>query len=102
MSRSVTVCIFILCFISRAFSQTSCPPNLDFESGDFTNWECFIGKTDTANGKNRMNLNLSPPITTRHTIIAAADNPGDDPYGGFPKLCPYGGNYSVKLGFGNG
>jgi gliding motility-associated-like protein len=31
-------------------------------------------------------------------IISAISNPGNDPYGGFPKVCPYGGNYSVRLG----
>lgn len=97
-ARFVACILFILCFLSGAHSQTTCPPNLDFESGDFTNWECFIGTTDTIGGKNRMNLHSSLPVPGRHTIIAAASNPGNDYYGGFPRICPYGGNYSVKLG----
>jgi gliding motility-associated-like protein len=84
--------------VSTAYAQSTCPPNLDFESGNFNNWECFIGYVDTAGGKNRMRLNPSSPIPSRHEIISAASNPGLDPYGGFPKLCPYGGDYSVKLG----
>lgn len=98
MARSVVCILFIVCFISKAYSQSTCPPNIDFENGDFSHWECFIGTTDTVGGKNRMNLFPSAPISNRHEIISAANNPGVDVYGGFPKLCPYGGNYSVKLG----
>jgi len=101
MTRSVTVVFFILCFFSRAYSQNSCPPNLDFESGNFSNWECFIGYTDTFAGKNRMVLSPSAPLSSRHQIISASSNPGMDRWGGFPQLCPYGGNFSVKLGNDN-
>jgi gliding motility-associated-like protein len=97
MVRPLTCIFIILCFLSKAYSQT-CPPNLDFETGTFANWECFIGSTDTIGGKNRMLLYPSAPVSYRHELISAANNPGLDPYGGFPKLCPYGGNYSVKLG----
>lgn len=45
-----------------------------------------------------MILNPSAPIPDRHTIITASASPTLDPFGGFPTLCPYGGNYSVKLG----
>jgi gliding motility-associated-like protein len=98
-ARSVACCIVIfLISLTRTYSQSSCPPNLDFENGNFDHWECFIGNVDTFAGKNRMNLTLSPPQSDRHQIISAASNPGKDMYGGFPKICPYGGNYSVKLG----
>jgi gliding motility-associated-like protein len=99
-ARSVACCIVIfLFFLPTTYSQSSCPPNLDFENGNFDHWECFIGYVDTsADGKNRMNLTLSPPVFDRHTMISAASNPGKDRFGGFPKVCPYGGNYSVKLG----
>ncbi len=98
MLKSVRCIIAILCFVSTAYCQSTCPPNLDFESGNFDNWECFTGFVDTVGGKNRMRLTPSRPIPTRHEIISAASNPGLDPYGGFPKLCPYGGDFSVKLG----
>lgn len=98
MYKSATWIVIILCFLSKAYGQSTCPPNLDFEFGDFTNWETFTGITDVYDGKNRMVLNPSPPMPGRHQIISAANNPGLDPYGGFPQLCPYGGNYSVKLG----
>jgi PKD repeat protein len=98
MFRSATGIFIFLCFFSRSFSQSTCPPNLDFEAGNFDHWECFIGNVDTFAGKNRMNLYPSAPVAGRHDLITAADVPVNDPYGGFPKLCPYGGKYSVKLG----
>ena len=80
-----------------AWSQAGlCPPNLDFEFGDLTNWECRSGP-------------LSVPITSwavgqqpnRHTIITST-TAGTDFYGGFPELCPNGSGYSVKLGNAQG
>ncbi|SEP00896.1 gliding motility-associated C-terminal domain-containing protein [Niastella yeongjuensis] len=98
-ARTVACCVVIfLCSLTRTYSQSGCPPNLDFENGNFDNWECFIGNTDTIGGKNNMNLSPSAPLPDRHLLISAASNPGKDMYGGFPKICPYGGNYSVKLG----
>jgi gliding motility-associated-like protein len=99
--RSVALVVFTLCLFASAHSQSYCPPNLDFEAGDLTNWECFVGFTDTIAGKNRMTLQPSAPLPNRHEVISAASNPGNDPYGDFPKICPYGGNYSVKLGNSN-
>src|SRR5215510_6193921 len=90
-----------LLFNSALFAQ-SCPPNIDFESGDFTNWECFIGSTMVIDTHNVIKLSPSPPMANRHQIISASTPGGAlDFYGGFPKLCPYGGNYSVKLGNDN-
>jgi gliding motility-associated-like protein len=81
------------------FSQiASCPPNLDFEAGNLSNWQCQIGSTSSNGIQNNITLVPSPPLAGRHEIISATSLPAMDPYGGFPKLCPYGGNYSVKLG----
>jgi len=78
------------CFCNHALAQaTSCPPNIDFEQGNFGNWQCFTG---TAPGNN---LKASVPITNRHTIVSGT---GTDPIGGFPIVAPGGGTYSVKLG----
>ncbi|HSC54954.1 MAG TPA: PKD domain-containing protein [Phnomibacter sp.] len=81
----------------KAFSQ-GCPPNFDFEQGNFSTWECFTGSTETINGKNYINLAPSAPTPTRHEIISSDSTYAKDPYGGFPMNCPYGGKYSVKLG----
>lgn len=86
-----------LCITQASFSQT-CPPNIDFEQGDFSSWECFTGFTRVDSGKNKIVLTPSNPIPGRHEIITANSAIKTDPYGGFPTLCPYGGNFSAKLG----
>jgi len=79
------------------YSQ-SCPPNIDFEAGNLAGWDCFLGSTSVVTGVNVITLNPSPPTPGRHELISAASSPTMDPYGNFPALCPYAGNYSVKLG----
>lgn len=84
---------------NQALSQAGlCPPNLDFEMGDFTNWECQAGIVDPAGN---LVISPTPPLANRHTIISAA-TAGVDPYGGFPELCPNGSGFSVKLGNSSG
>ena len=83
---------------NSSIGQNTCPPNIDFEKGDFSNWETFIGSTYTLNGQNIIRLDPSAPTPNRHEIISAASGPALDFYGGFSTLCPYGGTYSVKLG----
>ena len=88
--------VLILGFVSsNIFSQT-CPPNIDFETGSFNSWECFQGTTRSSGGINAINLNLTTPITNRHEIMSSKTD--KDKYGNFPVVCPYGGNYSVRLG----
>lgn len=87
---------FMICSVS-GFSQ-SCPPNIDLEAGNFSGWDCFVGTTTTSGTTNVINLTPSAPTPGRHEIISSASLPLMDNYGNFPKLCPYGGNYSVKLG----
>lgn len=86
---------------------TVMPPctNLDFETGDFTGWNGFIGDNDVMSGGPLSNLQAGIFSTTqnapvsdpnaRHTIMTAAG--GTDPCGGFPVVAP-GGQYSVRLG----
>ncbi|HPX46294.1 MAG TPA: hypothetical protein PK626_07915, partial [Bacteroidales bacterium] len=65
--------------------------NLDFEEGNFTGWTC---QTGINNGYPAGSWTGSLPVANRHTIVTG----GTDPYGGFPRLAPGGGTYSVKLG----
>lgn len=87
-----------MAFAANAMVAQNCPPNIDFESGTFDGWQCSIGNTEVINGKNVINLIPSPPEKRRHELITKNDAPLLDVYGQFPRLCPYGGNYSVKLG----
>ena len=89
------ITIFSISF--SCFSQSiNCPPNIDFETGNFNNWDCFIGTTSYTGNTNFITLTPSGAIATRHELMT---NPAIlDNYGGFSTVCPYGGTTSVKLG----
>lgn len=94
--KSVKLFSLALLFTVKICAQGGCPTNIDFEQGTFANWDCFTGSTSVVGGVNQINLTSSPPTFGRHEIISS---PTDlDPYGGFRQRCPFGGNYSVKLG----
>lgn len=99
--RKVLYSLFVLILAgsaTKAVAQPStCPPNIDFELGDFTNWVCGAG---SATVPATVPLPVTAPIPGRHTIITTATN-GTDTYGGFPTLCPNGSGNSVKLGNAN-
>ncbi|MDD4971369.1 MAG: PKD domain-containing protein, partial [Paludibacter sp.] len=80
-----------------------CIDNIDFEFGNFTNWKCYKGTAKT-NGTNYVTwapASAIAPIANRHQIISSTSLPLNDFYGGFPRLCPQGGNYSLQLGNNN-
>ena len=78
--------------------MAQCPPNLDFEDGSLSNWQCLSGNASSNFGKNYITLTNSIPLAGRHEIISASTAIQKDPFGNFPTRCPYGGKYSVKLG----
>jgi gliding motility-associated-like protein len=92
------LCVFVFSFtITNSHSQGGlCPSNLDFEKGDFTNWECLRGYVIANGGMNVLNISPTSPGDV-HTIIDAK-NQELDPYGRFPKSCPNGSGYSIMLG----
>jgi gliding motility-associated-like protein len=91
------LCIFA-CLLTLK-SNAQCPANVDFEDGNLDHWQCKIGMA-TSNGKdsNFITLSDSEPVAGRHEVISESSPVQKDPFGNFPTLCPYGGNYSVKLG----
>ncbi len=97
--KHLLVLIFSISAFARAGAQPGfCPPNMDFEMGDFTNWVCRAGGVAVNAGLNTITwTSTGPPVFDRHTIITAA-TAGTDLYGGFPELCPNGSGYSAKLG----
>jgi gliding motility-associated-like protein len=78
----------------QRFTAT-CPPNIDFEYGDFSNWSCFIGTNYILSGQNNLTLSASAPLPRRHVLQNTATL---DPYGLFPVRPPLGGQYGLKLG----
>ena len=85
--------------LQKAPNAGACTDNIDFEWGNFTNWQCYTGLAYTSGGTNLVNWNAPGlPIAGRHQIISAATLPTNDAYGNFPRLCPNGGNFSIQLG----
>lgn len=77
-----------------AYAQnTVCPPNLDFEQGNLSNWQFFTGSCCPTNTTTN-----SGPVANRHTLMSGT---ATDPWGGFPVVAPGGGNYSLRLGNSN-
>jgi len=74
-----------------------CPPNLDFEQGNFSLWECKTGHVYATNGQNEIDWEATGQVADRHQLIPSTDNSLDF-YGGFPRKCPNGSHFSVKLG----
>src|ERR1700748_1336362 len=85
--------LFILFFALKAAGQ--CPPNIGFENGNFDNWECFAGTVDQSGN---LDIPLTGPVYGRHTMYDKSVPAGVDEYGGFPKQCPNGSNFSIQLG----
>lgn len=96
--RGIFIALFSAVFLDASFGQVGlCPPNLDFELGDFTNWNCTTGSVSAPGNVNTYNPTATGVVPNRHTIITAA-TAGLDPYGNFPQLCPNGSGTSVRLG----
>ena|GEM_PF-346783 len=86
----------------QIYAQTggNCPLNMDFEMGDFTNWQCLTGDAEvqTINNElvNVINVTSTPPTVNEQAIIAKSN--ALDKWGGFPVASPNGSNYTIKLG----
>lgn len=78
-------------------STFPCPPNIDWELNNYTNWNFFQGSSATSNSTYLLNLQPTTPLNDRHTLFtpAAADT---DPWGGFSKKPPNGGQRTFRLG----
>lgn len=79
-------------------SLTTCPDNLDFEYGNFTNWQCYTGRVDSVGNTNVITVLPSPPTPGRHTMYARAVPSAIDAFGLFPTNPPDGSQFAVKLG----
>jgi gliding motility-associated-like protein len=88
--RLLLSCFFIS-LTNLLYAQSNpCPPNIDFETGGLSGWNCFTGICCPINTPT-----FSGPVATRHTVMSGT---GVDPYGGFPLVPPGGGNFSFRLG----
>ncbi len=89
---------FFLCTGYFAGYAQVCPANIDFESGTFNGWNCYVGSTAAVDNENVITLFPSGAVPNRHTMFKANTGAGVDLFGGFPINCPNGSGYSIKLG----
>jgi len=91
--------ILFCCLYYQLLVAQSCPPNIDFETGTFNGWTCYLGSTAAVNGENVISISPASPTPNRQTMYSYAANAGElDEYGGFPVVCPNGSGYSIRLG----
>ncbi len=91
----------LILLVFQSTSKAQCPPNIDLEMGDFSNWQCWAGRhTFLDSGEDSVDLGISPvaPIAGRHTILKRSTPAALDFFGGFSKNSPNGSNYSIMLG----
>ncbi len=87
------LCCIVLLVVHSFYAQAQavyCPPNIDFESGNYGYWQFFTGSCCPINA-----TTLSGAVANRHVLTSGT---AVDPYGGFPVVAPGGGIYSLKLG----
>jgi gliding motility-associated-like protein len=96
---AILLIVFLVSFSSILTAQ-SCPYNIDFETGTFSGWTCYTGRTSAIGGQNVISLGAtSGPVYSHHTMYDANTNSNEvDPFGRFPVLCPNGSGHSIKLG----
>jgi hypothetical protein len=94
---SVWFKIFLIVF-SFVGNAQSCPPNIDFEKGNFDGWTCYTGRTAAIGDRNEISLSrTSGPVWNSHTMYTP-DSKEVDPFGKFPVICPNGSGHSIRLG----
>jgi gliding motility-associated-like protein len=92
--KKVLICFIASLYSSLCLSQ-NCPANIGFEKGSFANWKCYSGGVDSTG---YIHLGITSPTAAVHEIIGRDSANALDLYGEFPKLCPNGSGYSIKLG----
>jgi gliding motility-associated-like protein len=91
--------VILICFACFSIYAQNCPPNIDFEHGNFDGWTCYTGSVASVGGTNQISFNYSgAPVPDRQTMFSNLGGGGNDPYGGFPVNCPNGSGHSIKLG----
>ncbi len=95
------ICLLLSFIFIYSPVSAQCPPNIDFENGNFSGWKLYTGSVfvDEVTSQNVINLQEVPgPVANRHEMLSADPGDGLDEYGDFPKNCPNGSAHSIKLG----
>lgn len=87
---------FLTTGMAAAQGNVTCPPNVDFAYGDFTNWLCYTGTSNVGTSTVVMgSITPTAPVAGLWDIMSGS---GLDPMGKFPQVAPGGAPYSVRLG----
>jgi len=95
MSRKILFFLILAAFgmTNRSNAQVTCPPNVDFEFGDLSNWLFWNGTVTT--GPIYTWGSPVAPVYGQEVLLSGI---GFDRFGGFPIVPPGGGAYAMKLG----
>ncbi|MBL7728102.1 MAG: gliding motility-associated C-terminal domain-containing protein [Dinghuibacter sp.] len=97
MVKPLVFTVFLVLATALVRGQGDCPPNIGYEFGNFTHWNCFAGNV---NNVGQITLSPSGPVSGQHTVFQRSTSVSNDIYGNFPVVCPNGSGYSVQLGNG--
>lgn len=89
------IALWLGVFMSIASAYAQCPPNIGFEDGTFTNWQCYTGSDRRADSTGVVTITPSAPIAGLHSLLKNTSPQILDVYGHFPINCPNGSGYSV-------
>ncbi|MEI9956476.1 MAG: T9SS type B sorting domain-containing protein [Ferruginibacter sp.] len=90
--------VYLLIILISHKVVAQCPANINFETGTFNGWQCWLGSVDEVNSNNVITLNSVTADISNHIMLSSSPGDGVDPYGGFPKNCPNGSGHSIQLG----
>ena len=96
-TKKILPALLLACITLSGIAQI-CPPNIDFEEGNFNGWTCYTGGVAAIGGANVITLAQSGPVSGRHTMMSSFPGDGLDAFGNFPVNCPNGSGHSIKLG----
>lgn len=101
--RPLLICLLLSS--QSLIANAQCPPNIDFEQGDFTGWQCWVGNVSlqgpVGNQKNTITWVPNGPVSptfNRQTMLRTVPSSGRDHYGNFVRNCPNGSGNSIQLG----
>ena len=107
MRNLLRVLLLITGISYQVGAQVTCPPNLDLEMGNFTNWTFYTGTCCGAGDVVTIGGAPVAAVACRHTLVNSATGSAGctatptgpfDEYGGFPVVPPGTGTYAMRLG----
>lgn len=97
--KALAICLFFCFQCTVAVAQ--CPPNIDYELGDFAGWKLWTGThylLTATHDTIALPTQVPLPLAGSHEMLSATPGNGIDSYGLFPQNCPNGSGHSIKLG----